>query len=157
MGNNKPEAVLSEGSLSCLSLVHGEVQSPAQIAGAAITQQQPFSPCRNPSLLAVDRWDLEKGTRAPFLWLLSARQPVLTQPLACRSSPEAETSEQGDPISGLVARLEDVAVRERWKRKGEGPRGILKRGNKIVFVTSVMCCASAGLGDTNILWHLEMG
>lgn len=28
------------------SLVYGEVQSPEQIAGAAITQQRPFSPCR---------------------------------------------------------------------------------------------------------------
>lgn len=41
--------------------------------------------------------------------------------------------------------------------KGEGPQGILKRGNKIAFVTCVMCCTSAGLGDANILWHLEMG
>lgn len=52
---------------------------------------------------------------------------MLTWPLACQSSPEAETSEQGDSISGLVARLKDVAVRDRWEWKGEGgPTGDLK-------------------------------
>lgn len=38
-----------------------------------------------------------------------------------------------------------------------GPQGILKHGNKTSFVTCVLSCTSAGLGDVSIIWHLEMG
>lgn len=42
----------------------------------------------------------------------STEKPVLTQPCAGQSCPPAETSEEGEPISGFLIRLGEVVLQK---------------------------------------------